>query len=176
MNNELLEVAIIGKTIGLKGHLKLNNRSDFINQFKKGAIFYDRCLNKFEVESFDKTKLLIKFVGYNDIDSAKQLTNKVLYSTKEDTLKNCKLQKDEFFYFDVIGCEIIENNEILGIVYDIEEFPLCHMLLIKTSQELVQKDLPKSFYLPYNDRYILSVDIKNKKIFSKDSIGILENS
>lgn len=176
MNSEFLEVAVVGKTVGLKGQLKLNNKSDFINQFKKGAIFYDKNSNEFEVESFDKAKLLIKFTGYNDIDSAKILTNKILYTTKADTIKNCKLKKDEFFYFDIIGCKIVENNQVLGIVEDIEKFPMNHMLLIKTSDELTQKNTPKNFYIPYNDRYIISVDIKNKTIFSKDSIDILENS
>ena len=40
MPDELLEVAKIGKTIGLKGALKLHDKSDFPKQFKKGANFF----------------------------------------------------------------------------------------------------------------------------------------
>lgn len=176
MNSEFLEVGILGKTVGLKGHLKFRNRSDFIDQFKKGAVFYDINSNKFEIDSFDKVKFIIKFVGFDDIDSAKILTNKVLYATKAQTIKNCKLKKDEFFYFDIIGCKIVEDGKILGIVENIEEFPMNYMLFIKTADEFIQKKLSKNFYIPYNDRYILSVDIKSKTIFSKDGMLILENS
>ena len=37
--NELLQVARLGKTVGLKGGLRLYNLSDFPTQFKKGAKF-----------------------------------------------------------------------------------------------------------------------------------------
>lgn len=176
MNSEFLEVGIVGKTVGLKGHLKFRNKSDFIDQFKKGAVFYDKNSNKFEIKSFDKARFIVKFVGFDDIDSAKMLTNRVLYTTKAQTIKNCKLKEGEFFYFDIIGCKIIENNKILGIVENIEEFPMNYMLLIKTADEFIQKKLSKNFYIPYNDRYIINVDIKSKTIFSKDSMLILENS
>ena len=40
LKDDMLEVALLGKTIGLKGAIKLHNRSDFPSQFKKGAKFY----------------------------------------------------------------------------------------------------------------------------------------
>lgn len=79
-----------------------------------------------------------------------------------------------FFYFGYHWLQNCRKQANLGIVEDIEDF-MNYMLLIKTSDELIQKNMPK-LYIPYNDRYIISVDIKNKTIFSKDSIDILENS
>ena len=35
LKDDMLEVALLGKTIGLKGAIKLHNRSDFPSQFKK---------------------------------------------------------------------------------------------------------------------------------------------
>jgi 16S rRNA processing protein RimM len=50
-------------------------------------------------------------------------------------------------------------------------------LEIITDEELVKKALPKVFLIPHIfDKYILNVDIDNKKIEVKDSLIILENS
>ena len=47
---------------------------------------------------------------------------------------------------------------------------------IKTDNSLVNEGLPKVFLLPYEDNYILNVDVNNKKIIVKDAKAILENS
>ena len=36
---DMLEVAKLGKVVGLKGALRLHNLSDFLAQFKAGAVF-----------------------------------------------------------------------------------------------------------------------------------------
>ena len=53
MKSDLVEVCILGKTVGLKGALKLHNRSDFIEQYKKGAKFYDKFGNLLSVLNSD---------------------------------------------------------------------------------------------------------------------------
>mgnify|MGYP000951624045 CR=1 FL=1 len=40
MNSDIVKVATIGRCVGLKGYLKLHNKSDFPEQFKKGATFF----------------------------------------------------------------------------------------------------------------------------------------
>lgn len=97
MNSEFVEVAIIGRCVGLKGCVKLHNRGDFPEQFKKNAVFFDKDGNEFIIKSYDGSKETALFEGYEDIDSAKSLVNKILYTTKELTRKNCKLKEGEFF-------------------------------------------------------------------------------
>ena len=97
--SELVEVALLGKTVGLKGFVRLHNKGDFPNQFKKNAIFYDGDGNELVVKNYNSANDTISFYGFEDIDSAKTLTNKIIYTTKEETRKNCKLKKGEFFYF-----------------------------------------------------------------------------
>jgi 16S rRNA processing protein RimM len=41
---------------------------------------------------------------------------------------------------------------------------------------LVKEGFSKSFLLPYIDRYILTVNIEEKKIYTKDAKEILEAS
>ena len=174
LKNNLIEVCKLGKTIGLKGAIKLHNYSDFPEQFKKGAKFYDKNGKEFVIFSFDKTNFTVIFDGFFDIDLAKTLTNTTLYRTLEDTKKYCKLKKDEFFYFDIIGCEIVEDNQILGIVSDILEIGAGFLFAIKTSQNF--STYPKEFFIPYLDNFVQKVDLDKKQIFVKNSLEILKNS
>lgn len=174
--SEFVEVALLGKTVGLKGFVRLHNRGDFPDQFKKNTVFYDMDGSKLIVKNYNYANDTIVFYGFEDVDSAKTLTNKIIYATKEETRKNCKLKKGEFFYFDVIGCEIYENNQRLGEVEDIDEVGANNLFLVKTDENLITKGLEKSFYIPYIDIYVEKVDVENKKIYTKNAILILENS
>ncbi|MCD8213768.1 MAG: 16S rRNA processing protein RimM, partial [Campylobacter sp.] len=64
MNNDFVEVAIIGKCVGLKGYVRLHNRSDFPEQFKKDAFFFDSDGNKIIIKNYDKKKEIALFNGY----------------------------------------------------------------------------------------------------------------
>jgi len=174
--SDFVEVALLGKTVGLKGFVRLHNRGDFPDQFKKNTVFYDMDGSKLIVKNYNCANDTIVFYGFEDVDSAKTLTNKIIYTTKEETRKNCKLKKGEFFYFDIIGCEIYENNQRLGEVEDIDEVGANHLFLVKTDENLITKGLEKSFYIPYIDIYVEKVDVENKKIYTKNAILILENS
>ncbi|OCL82921.1 ribosome maturation factor RimM [Arcobacter porcinus] len=176
MNNKVY-VAKLGKTVGLQGHLRLFIDSDFPNQFKKDRVFFTNKKITLKVLEYNVNKELIKFEDYEDIDSAKKLTNMELFSTIEDTKESCILEENEHFWFDLMDCEVYEDDLLLGKVSDIHRFPLNDYLQVETSKELVDKELPKSFLIPHIfDNFILKVDIESKKIFVKDAYDILENS
>ena len=170
-------VAKLGKAVGLQGHLRLFIDSDFPEQFKKGAIFTTNRNLILKVIECNLNKDLIKFENYEDVDLAKKLTNSELFTTEEATKEYCKLKENEFFWFDLISCEIFENDLLLGKVKDINRYPLNDYLEVQTSSELVSKELPKVFLIPHIfDKFIEKVDIENKKIFVKNAFDILENS
>ncbi len=85
--SEFVEVALLGKTVGLKGFVRLHNRGDFPDQFKKNAVFYDTDGSKLVVKNYNHANDTIVFYGFEDIDSAKTLTNKTIYATKEENRK-----------------------------------------------------------------------------------------
>ena len=175
MKNKIY-VAKLGKSVGLTGEIKIFLDSDFPEQFKKGATFTTNKDNSLTVKNYNESRGIISFDEINNIDDAKKLTNQQLFTTEEDTKDNCKLNKDQFFWFDLIDCMVIENEEILGTIIEIHRYPLGDYFEIKTEKSLVEKDFPKNFLLPYEKNYIKSVDIKNKKIDAKDAKAILENS
>lgn len=186
--NELLSVAKLGRVVGLKGALKLHNLSDFKEQFKKGSSFalcfngvfnepFDRSDLKFIcIKSFDSKNNLVIFEGFESPELASKLVNATLKRSLEDTRKYCKLKNGEFFYFDILGCKVSENSKILGLVEDIMQTGAGFLFLLKTDESLVNQGLPKEFYIPYNDNFIVNIDIKNKQIETKNSLEILKNS
>ena len=65
-------VAKIGKTVGLKGQLKLHIDSDFPEQFKKNLILYTDKNQKLVIESYNATSKAVKFIGIDTIEAAKK--------------------------------------------------------------------------------------------------------
>lgn len=176
---EKIYVAKLGKAVGLKGQLRLFIESDFPEQFKKGITFSTSKKNiNLTIESINSEKDLIKFVGINSVEEAKKLTNLLLFTTLEASKENINLQDNQYFWFDLMECTIVENGKKLGVVSDIQRMPIDDYFLIETSNELVSsvEKGAKSFMLPYNDNFIINVDLVKKEIEVKGAIDIFEAS
>ena len=170
-------VAKLGKAVGLKGHLRLIIDSDFPNQFKKDAIFTTNKNIKLKIQEFNVSRELVKFENYDDVETARKLTNQQLFSSEDETKQNCELEEDQYFWFDIIDCKIIENGQVLGQIKEIHRYPLDDYFEVQTDESLVKKGLPTIFLIPYVvETYIKNVDIENKTIETKNCFEILENS
>jgi 16S rRNA processing protein RimM len=168
-------IAQIGKSVGLRGDLKLHLHTDFPEQFKKDATFSsDR--GELKVADVNFKRGTIRFVGYDGVDNAKKLTNAKIYSSLEQTKELCSLNEGEHFWFDIIGCDVVEDGEVLGRVTDIQRLLDIDYLAIKTDKLLVEEGMPKEFLLPYIPRYIIQADIESKKIQTQDAKDVLEAS
>jgi 16S rRNA processing protein RimM len=169
-------VAKLGRTVGLKGWQKLYIQTDFPEQFTPNTTLYTQNNQQLIIEQYNDANDTIKFVGIDNIDEAKKLTNKELFVSYEETKKRCKLDENEFFWFDIVGCKIVEYGNCLGIVQEIQRMPLNDYLVIKTSQDLVKQKMPSTFLIPYDKQYIIKTDIKSKEILTKNAKDILEAS
>lgn len=175
MKEEKIPVARIGKTVGLRGEMRLNLLSDFPEQFKKGVRFMsDR--GDLTIAAYNPDRGTVRFEGIDDVDAAKPLTNAYLYTTKADSEKHCHLGKDEYFWYQIIGLDVMEEGQKLGRVASIERMAGTDYLTVKTAPELVKQDRPKTFLIPYIDRYIEEVDLDKGEIHTKDARRILEAS
>jgi len=169
-------VAKLGKAVGLQGSIKVHIDSDFPEQFKKDVQFTTQRNKPLTIETFNTKNSTVKFVGIDSVEDAKKLTNSLLYTSIEDTKQNCNLDNNQYFWFDLIGCTLIENDETLGQIEDIQRLPLEDYFLINTSEELQKQDLAKQFLLPYNEQYVQSVDIEKKQITVTNAKAILRAS
>ncbi|MFQ6341656.1 ribosome maturation factor RimM [Campylobacter sp. VTCC 70190] len=171
-------VAKLGKTIGLKGYVKLHNLSDFSSQFKKDACFFIKNgKESLKIKHYNPSNSTILFENYESVEKAKSLTHLILLQSIEESRKTCKLKKDEFFYFDILECEVFDEELRLGKVIDILETGASYLLEIQSDEVLVEKKYPKTFFIPYLDKFVKNIDIKKRQIFcTKDAFLILENS
>lgn len=171
---DLLEVAVVGKIFGVKGALNLRNKSDFVEQFRVGAEFLLGDGRVVKIKQIHDNKAV--FEGYEDANLAQMLVNQTLYRTKETTKKECKLKKGEFFYFDILECEVTQEGEVLGVVKDILESGAGYLLGVATSEALLDAGEAKFFYIPYHDNFIEKVDVSAGRIWVKNAKAILQNS
>jgi len=175
MSNDSSLIAQIGRTIGLWGDLKFHLHTDFPEQFKIGTS-YQSDRGSLTISDINMARGMIRFVGYESVDAAKKLTNAKIFATIEQTKENCDLKQGEYFWFDLIGCSVKQDDIVLGVVQDIQRMADTDYLSVKTSDDLIEQGLAKHFLLPYIDRYIVTVDIDEKIVYTKDAKDIVEAS
>ena len=174
--NKKFTIATIGKSVGLRGEVKLHLHTDFISQFKPGATFQTSKNQTLTIERYNHERGLVKFVGISTKEDAAKLTNQTLLSSEEESRKNCELDEGEYFWFDIIGCEVVEDERVLGKVRNIQRLTANDYLEVKTDESLLKEGYSKSFLIPYiKDVYIDKVDVENKKIFVKNSFELLKS-
>ena len=169
------QVAKLGKAIGLYGELKLHTKTDFPEQFQAGAVFNSKR-GELEIEFYNPERDLVKFKGVNSVENAKKLTNVDLFTSEEKTRQDIKLEEGQFFWFDIKNCLVYEGKLLLGKVVEVERLSVTDYLKIETDENLVSKEMPNSFLIPYLDNFVLDVNMETKTIKVQGGFDILEAS
>ncbi len=176
MSNKV-EIAKIGKVVGLSGELKLHLMTDFEAQFVPGATFLLKNNKTLTIDTYNEKRSLVKFQGYNVREDAAVLTNQVLYLSEEESRENCHLEENQYFWFDMIGATVMEEGRCLGVIKDIERIATTDYLKITTDKALLKDKIPNSFYIPYlMDIYIERFDKEAKILYTKEAYLLLEAS
>jgi len=173
MKNKI-PIAKIGKTYGVKGWIKIHFLTDFPEQFKAGKSFLSDKIT-LTIENINRKNNTIKFLGFDTPEVAKKLTNRTIYSDETKSHNDIKLKKDEYFWFDIIGCKVYEENKLLGIVEDINRINDIDYIVVKVDKSMQTDGQPKRFLFDYR-RHIVEVDTENKKLTVQNTIPILEAS
>lgn len=153
-----LRIGKIIATHALKGELKIRSISDFNDErFKVGnklILINDKeevSLNIKKVR-FHKGNFLVTFEGLENINLVEKYIGYDVYGYKDDV----ELDEDEYFYDDLIGCDVYSNDKLLGTVNEISSNGPQDILVFKHNNKKVM--------IPYVDAYINKVDIENKRI------------
>ncbi len=173
---QLLHIATIGKTVGIKGDMKFHVKCDFPEQFQNGATFFTSLKKDITLNDVNLERGIIKIAGINTVEDAKEYTNAKLFTTREDTRKNCHLDDGEYFWFDIEDCEVYEDSKLLGKVYDVERIAVTNYLNINTDEKLIAAGCAKSFLIPFQEPFKVDVDIDKKIIIVTGAMDILEAS
>lgn len=175
-SEQLLHIATIGKTVGINGDMKFHIKCDFPEQFKNNSTFLINKKEKITLSEVNHDRGILKIEGVNSVEDAKKYTNVKLFTTYEDTKKNCHLEDGQFFWFDIVGCAVFEDGMLLGKVEEVERIAISDYLNIKTNDALVESGKAKSFLIPYHKPFIISTDINTKVITVSGAMDILEAS
>jgi 16S rRNA processing protein RimM len=156
--------------------MKLHLKTDFPEQFVKGASFLSNGKEKITLSDVNLERGLVKLNGITNPEDAKKFTNAKLYTTYEETRKNCHLDDGEYFFFDLEDCEVFEDGIKLGVVNEVERITITNYLSIKTDEALVAKGYAKKFLVPFIEPFKVCVDIDAKRIELRGAMDILEAS
>lgn len=154
----------ISNTHGIKGEIKI--KSDFLRKdliFNKGFKLYigpDKCCETINTYRVHQEYDMVTFDGITNINDVLKYKGMNVFINRDDL----KLDTSEYLIEDLIGFKVIENKKELGIVKDFV-YNSTNILLIVSSK--------KEFYIPYNSRYIESVSLEKKEIYTCDAGSLI---
>lgn len=149
---DLIQVATLGKAQGIKGEMKINLIGGDADKFA----VYDKITvgtKEFAIESFKSLTNgnFIKLVGVDDRNSAEKLTNSSVYVEKYIVPR----EDGEYFISDLIGCEIIIDGNIQGVLSDVLQTGAADVYVVKAA---------KPFMFPALKKVLKNINIANKVI------------
>jgi len=167
-----LKVGKIVNTHSLKGEVKVISSTDFEEQrFEKGTELLitrgNQVVKEVTVESYrtHKNNLLVKFVGIDSIEEAEKLKN---LQIKIDSDNIGELEENEFYFHEIIGCEVFdENGKSLGEISEILTPGANDVWVIKTQNG-------KEILIPYIEDVVKKIDVENKKIDIEVMEGLID--
>ncbi|RXT15090.1 ribosome maturation factor RimM [Ammoniphilus sp. CFH 90114] len=172
MSTRYYEVGKIANTHGIKGELKIHSVTDFPEErYKKGSqllLFHPNLSEPLtvtvEAARLQKNTYIIKLKEYGNINDVEKYKGGSLKVAEDQRLD---LEEDEFYYDDIMGCEVwTDEGNQLGLVKEIITTGANDVWVVKTKEG-------KEVLLPYIEDCILNVDIANKKITAHIMEGLM---
>jgi len=135
--------------------------TDFPDRFGRlKEIYLDRKgeWQRFEVEwaQIVSGRPVLKLAGFDDRDEIARLTNAELAITPDQLME---LPKGTFYVFDLIGCEVIdeENGERIGELVDVLRYPANDVYSIRTRTG-------REVLFPAVADFVRKIDIEGRKM------------
>ena len=152
---ELILIATVGKSKGLKGEFFLNSLCDpkeNILNYSKFKIGASKLPIKFEYIKLLNNKFISKITDINDVDDIKKLTNESIFINKSELPK---LSNDEIYWHDLIGMQAINiKDQNLGVIEEINNYGASDIVKVVPTKSSVDKEIR---LIPYiKEKYIIS--------------------
>lgn len=170
MNEDLVAVAKLAKTRGLRGEIVADILTDFPERFEDLenviAILPNGQRQELEIENFwfQKGRVVLKFKDFDSIETAETLRNAEICITEDEAVE---LGDDEFFDWELEGCEVETlDGTSIGKVKEI--------LRTGGTEVLIVQGTAKDYLIPFAETICVEVDIENKLIKVDLPEGLLE--
>lgn len=159
-----MEFILVGKLVNthaLKGEVRILSDFEFKSRvFVIGMKLYiGEEKEEVTIETYRKHKNydMCKFKEYSYINDVLKFKGKRVYVDKNDL----KLNNDEYLDSDLIGIDAIYDDKFIGKITYIENNNGYKLFVINDK------------YVPYNNEFIVEIDIVGKKIVLKNLEGII---
>lgn len=155
-------VGKIVNTQGLQGEVRVLAVTDFADErFKKGSQLSlfdanDQFITELEIASHRKHKNvdIVKFKGLYHINDVEKYKGYSLKVAEEDL---SALAEGEFYYHEIIGLAVYENNLLIGHVKEILQPGANDVWVVKRKGK-------RELLLPYIPSVVLNIDVPNQRI------------
>jgi 16S rRNA processing protein RimM len=167
---ELVAVARITKTRGLRGEVVADILTDFPERFEMLETVYivkpdgEQIATKLENFWFQKGRVILKFKDFDQIETSESLRNCDVCIPEEEAIE---LEEDEFYDWELEDCEVeTVAGEKLGKVKE----------LMRTggTENLVVQGATKDYLIPFAETICVEVDVERKLIKVDVPEGLLD--
>ena len=170
MSDDLVAIAKIAKTRGLRGELIADVLTDFPERFddleRVFAVGENGKSAELNLEKFwfQNGRVVLKFAGFDTIETAETLRGYEICVPESEAVT---LEEGEFFDWELIDCavETIEGEKI-GRVKEVMRTGGTEILVVEGAE--------KEFLIPFAASVCTEVDIENKLIRVDAPEGLLE--
>jgi len=170
---EYLNVGKIVNTHGIRGEVRVISQTDFPEQrYRKGkqlTLFRENQPGlDLTVSGHRKHKNfdLLTFEGYPNINDVEPFRNGILKVSKEDL---AQLEENEFYYHDIIGLTVLENDQVIGKVKEILS-PGANDVWV------IQRKGKKDALIPYIESVVKAIDLASGEVQVEIPEGLLDDA
>ncbi|MEK4562076.1 ribosome maturation factor RimM [Staphylococcus sp. FSL K6-3157] len=165
-----VEVGKIVNTHGIKGEVKIKSNSDFTDKrFQPGEMVEiarkDKAPLEFKIASYRMHKGLhmLTFEGINNINDIEYLKGETLLQERDH--EEIELGEHEFYYSDIIGCTVFNEDTPIGRVIEIFETGANDVWVVKGDKE---------YLIPYIADVVKEIDVEGRRIQITPMEGLLD--
>ena len=167
---ELVAIARISKPRGLRGEVVADVLTDFPARFESSqdviGLLPNGLRQELKIENFffQKRRIVLKFAGYDSIESSDALRNVEICIPETEAVE---LDEGEFFDWQLIGCDVqTTDGETIGRVREV--------MRTGGTEILVVQGEAKEYMIPFAAAICTDVDIEGKSIRVDPPDGLLD--
>jgi 16S rRNA processing protein RimM len=170
IGSELIVVARAVRTRGLKGEVVAELLTDFPERFERVSSIFavsSAAKKSLELENhwFQNDRIVLKFAGYDDVDSAESLVG---FDFALPEAERIKLSENEYYDWELEGCSVvIKDGPRLGTVRGLLRTGGVELLV-------VEDEAAREHLIPMVQQIVIKIDISRNEVLIDPPEGLLD--